>query len=37
VRLRLVEVSGGHNIAGDNPEGFLAAIGPFLKQLEVAS
>jgi pimeloyl-ACP methyl ester carboxylesterase len=36
-RLRLVEVAGGHNIAGDNPDGFLAAIGPFLKQLESAS
>jgi pimeloyl-ACP methyl ester carboxylesterase len=33
-RIRLVEVAGGHNIAGDNPEGFLAAIAPFLKQLE---
>ncbi len=37
VRLRLVEVPGGHNIAGDNPDGFLAAIGPFLKQLESPS
>jgi len=36
-RIRLVEVAGGHNIAGDNPDGFLAAIGPFLKQLEAAS
>jgi len=36
-RIRLIEVAGGHNIAGDNPEGFLAAIGPFLKQLEAAS
>lgn len=32
--LRVVEVAGGHNIAGDNPEGFLAAIRPFLAQLE---
>jgi pimeloyl-ACP methyl ester carboxylesterase len=36
-RLRLVEVPGGHDIAGDNPEGFLAAVGPFLKQLESPS
>ncbi len=33
-RIRVVEVPGGHDIAGDNPDGFLAAIGPFLKQLE---
>ena len=32
--LRVVEIAGGHNIAGDNPEGFLAAIRPFLVQLE---
>jgi pimeloyl-ACP methyl ester carboxylesterase len=36
-RVQLVEVDGGHHIAGDNPDGFLAAIGPFLKQLEAAS
>jgi pimeloyl-ACP methyl ester carboxylesterase len=36
-RVRLVEVDAGHHIAGDNPDGFLAAIGPFLKQLEAAS
>jgi len=36
-RIRLVEVAGGHNIAGDNPDGFLAALGGFLKQLEAAS
>jgi len=37
VRLRLVEVSGGHNIAGDNPQGFLAAIRPFIAGLESRS
>jgi len=37
VRLRVVEVPGGHNIAGDNPDGFLAVVGPFLKQLESPS
>jgi pimeloyl-ACP methyl ester carboxylesterase len=35
-RLRLVEVDAGHFIAGDNPDGFLAAVGPFLKQLEAS-
>jgi pimeloyl-ACP methyl ester carboxylesterase len=35
-RIRLVEIPGGHNVAGDNPDGFLAAIGPFLKQLEAS-
>ena len=34
-RLSVVEVDGGHNVAGDNPEGFLAAIRPFLAGLEV--
>jgi esterase len=33
-RIRVVEVAGGHNIASDNPDGFLAALGPFLKALE---
>jgi pimeloyl-ACP methyl ester carboxylesterase len=33
-RLQLVEVDAGHFIAGDNPDGFLAAVGPFLKRLE---
>jgi len=33
-RIRVVEVAGGHNVASDNPDGFLSAIGPFLKQLE---
>jgi pimeloyl-ACP methyl ester carboxylesterase len=35
-RIRLVEIPGGHNVAGDNPDGFLAAIGPFLMQLEAS-
>jgi esterase len=33
-RLSVVEVDAGHNIAGENLAGFLAAIGPFLKSLE---
>ena len=33
-RISLVEVDGGHNVAGDNPQGFLAAIRPFIAGLE---
>jgi len=33
-RIRLVEVDAGHNVAGDNLAGFLAAARPFLAQLE---
>lgn len=33
-RLKVVEVDAGHNIAGDNLAGFLAALSPFLKSLE---
>lgn len=33
-RLRIVEVDAGHNVAGENPEGFLAAVRPFLEQVE---
>jgi esterase len=33
-RLRIAEVDAGHNIAGENPEGFLAALRPFLADLE---
>lgn len=33
-RLALVEVDAGHNIAGDNPQGFVAALRPFLALLE---
>jgi pimeloyl-ACP methyl ester carboxylesterase len=29
-RISLVEVDGGHNVAADNPQGFLAAIRPFI-------
>jgi pimeloyl-ACP methyl ester carboxylesterase len=29
-RISVVEVDGGHNVAGDNPQGFLAAIRPFI-------
>jgi pimeloyl-ACP methyl ester carboxylesterase len=31
-RISLVEVDGGHNVAGDNPQGFLAAIRPFIAE-----
>ncbi len=33
-RLELVEVDGGHNLAGDNPAGLVAAVGEFLARLE---
>ena len=33
-RLQIVEVEAGHNIAGENPQGFLAALRPFLAALE---
>jgi pimeloyl-ACP methyl ester carboxylesterase len=33
-RIRLVEVDAGHNVAGDNLEGLLAALRPFLASLE---
>jgi len=36
-RLSLVEVDAGHNIAGENPQGFLAALRPFLASLEEKS
>jgi pimeloyl-ACP methyl ester carboxylesterase len=29
-RISLVEVDGGHNVAADNPQGFLAAVRPFI-------
>jgi pimeloyl-ACP methyl ester carboxylesterase len=32
-RLALVEVDAGHDIAGDNPQGFLGAVRPFLNTL----
>jgi pimeloyl-ACP methyl ester carboxylesterase len=31
-RLQVVEVDAGHHIAGDNPQGFLAAVHPFLEE-----
>lgn len=31
-RLRVAEVDAGHNIAGENKEGFLRALGAFLKE-----
>ena len=31
-RISVVEVGGGHNVAGDNPQGFLAAIRPFIAE-----
>jgi pimeloyl-ACP methyl ester carboxylesterase len=33
-RMQIAEVDAGHNIAGENPHGFLAAIRPFLATLE---
>jgi hypothetical protein len=33
-RIRLVELDGGHNIAGDNPAGLVAAVGSFVDSLE---
>jgi pimeloyl-ACP methyl ester carboxylesterase len=32
-RISLVEVDGGHNVAGDNPQGFLAAVRPFIAEV----
>jgi esterase len=36
-RLSVVEVDAGHNIAGENPQGFLAALRPFLAAIEEKS
>jgi pimeloyl-ACP methyl ester carboxylesterase len=36
-RLQVVEVDAGHNIAGENPQGFLAAMRAFLAALEAKS
>ena len=33
-RLQIAEVDAGHNIAGENPQGFLGALNPFLASLE---
>lgn len=33
-RLQIAEVDAGHNIGGENPQGFLAAIRPFLAATE---
>ena len=33
-RIDVVEVDGGHNVAGDNPQGFLAAVRPFLASVK---
>lgn len=33
-RIRVAEVDGGHNVAGDNLAGFVAAVRPFLASLE---
>jgi esterase len=33
-RMQVAEVDAGHNIANDNPQGFLAALRPFLKSIE---
>jgi esterase len=36
-RLQVVEVDAGHNIAGENPQGFLTALRAFLAALEAKS
>lgn len=36
-RVAIAEVDAGHNIAGENPRGFLAALRPFLASLEEKS
>jgi esterase len=36
-RISVVEVEAGHNIAGENAQGFLAALRPFLASLEEKS
>ncbi|HET9734247.1 MAG TPA: alpha/beta hydrolase [Burkholderiales bacterium] len=36
-RIRVAEVDAGHNVAGDNLAGFLAAVRPFLASLEEKS
>jgi len=36
-RLRVVEVDAGHDIGGENPQGFIAAVQPFLAALEEKS
>jgi len=33
-RLSVVEVDAGHDIGGENPKGYLAAVRPFLNSLE---
>lgn len=33
-RIQVVEVDAGHNVAVDNPEAFLSAVRPFIKQVE---
>jgi pimeloyl-ACP methyl ester carboxylesterase len=33
-RIQVAEVDAGHNIAGENPQGFLGALNPFLASLE---
>jgi esterase len=36
-RMRVVDVDAGHNVAGENPAGFLAAVRPFLATLKEGS
>jgi esterase len=36
-RMRVLEVDAGHNVAGENPAGFLAAVRPFLASLREGS
>jgi pimeloyl-ACP methyl ester carboxylesterase len=35
--LRVVEVDAGHNIGGENPDGLIAAMKPFIAALEEKS
>jgi pimeloyl-ACP methyl ester carboxylesterase len=35
-RLQVAEVDAGHNIAGENKDGFLSAMNQFLSQMEKA-
>jgi pimeloyl-ACP methyl ester carboxylesterase len=36
-RLSVVEVAAGHDIGGENPQGYLAAVRPFLTAVEEKS
>jgi hypothetical protein len=36
-RLQVVEVDAGHDIGGENPSGYIAAVKPFLQSVEEKS